>query len=73
MTHAEYCHNRLTRLNSPCIVFPDGVTVWQVGPEYLTAREMEALYPVTGPIIDWRTKQYSKGKNPNRKNNFKDL
>jgi hypothetical protein len=73
LTHAEYCHNRMARLNGSSFLFPDGVSVHLIDGEYLTEAEREEKYPINLPLISWHTKKHNKGENPNKKNNFKTL
>ena len=73
MTHKEYCYNRMMRLNASVNVAPDGGETWNIDGKELTRQEVDNIYPVEGQLNDWRKIRYAKGKNPNVRNNYKDL
>jgi hypothetical protein len=73
MIHAEYCRNKVARQNMLSTLFPDGIWVHKIGGGYLTDSELNERYPISGPLTEWNHARKGKGKNPNVKNNFKDL
>lgn len=67
MTHAEYCHNRMARINASSFIFGDGIEIFLINGEYLTKNEVAEKYPITGKLITWKQKKHNKGSNPNKK------